>query len=99
MKTKLSAIHAPDQPSGGATKPMKKGDTQADTSSVHLQTPFDPKGFPHYDVVRAIYSLLLSAMSLSEHYGRLPGYEDRQKKLEALAKEYLDLCENIQSTE
>lgn len=62
---------------------------------LHLPVAFDPRKYPHYKVQVAIYSLLLSALNMSEHFEKLPGKEERQRKLELLIKEYLETCDPI----
>ena len=63
---------------------------------VQAAPEFDPKQYPHYDLQSSIYSLLLSALTLSVHYEKYPGAEKRQKDLELLIKAYLETCKQIE---
>jgi hypothetical protein len=60
-----------------------------------LPPNFDPSDYPHYNVQSSIYSLLLSALSMSEHYERFPGVEERQRLLDRLVRDYQDTCEPL----
>jgi hypothetical protein len=64
---------------------------------LRLPPMYNPKTYPHYDVQQSVYAMLLSALSLANHFEKLPGLEERQKKLEAIMKEYLDTCENLKN--
>jgi hypothetical protein len=55
----------------------------------------DPTKYPHYDLQSSIYSLLLSALTLSVHYEKYPGTKERQQKLELVLKDYLESCNQI----
>jgi hypothetical protein len=66
-----------------------------DKQPLHLPPQFDPRKWPHYNVQSSVYSMLLSALNLSEHFEKFPGYESRQEKLEALIKEYQSTCDPI----
>lgn len=63
--------------------------------SPSLPPGFDPSKHPHYSVQNSIYSLLLSALSLSVNYESAPNTEARQRKLDDLAKDYLETCDAI----
>lgn len=78
-----------------ATVPVPESELPPEAQPLHLPAAYDPRKYPHYDVERAIYSMLLSGLSLSEHYEKVTGFEGRQKRMEALAKEYLELCDSI----
>ena len=56
---------------------------------------FDPSRYPHYSVQSTIFSLLLSALNMSEHYERFPGAEERQRLLDRLVYEYQQTCEPV----
>jgi len=62
---------------------------------LKLPPDFDPAKYPHYSVQSSIYSLLLSALNMSEHYERFPNAEDRQKKLDELVRDYQDTCDPL----
>lgn len=64
---------------------------------LKLPSEFDPKKFPHYDVQVSVYSLLLSALTLSLHHEKFPGAEERQKRIEVAMKEYADTCDTLKS--
>jgi hypothetical protein len=65
------------------------------SQSGKLPPDFDPSKYPHYSVQSSIYSLLLSALNMSEHYEKYPDAETRQKKLDELVREYQDTCESL----
>ena len=67
--------------------------TQCEKQALHLPASFDPKMYPHYNVQASIYSMLLSALNLSEHFEKFPGVEERQRKLEDLITAYLATCD------
>jgi hypothetical protein len=60
-----------------------------------LPDDFDPAAYPHFSVQISIYSLLLTTLSLAEHYEPVRGAEARQVKLDALFREYRDTCDAI----
>lgn len=62
---------------------------------LSLPPDFDQAKYPHYSVQSSIYSLLLSALSMAEHYERMPGAQARQDKLDEVVKDYLSTCELI----
>jgi len=74
---------------------MKK-DAKSLEQPLHIPPGFDPKQYPHYDLQSSIYSLLLSALTLSTHYEKYPGVEKRQKDMEQLLKAYLETCKQIE---
>lgn len=53
--------------------------------------------YPHYSVQSSIYSLLLSALNMSEHYEKYPGAEERQKSLDGMVRVYQDTCESLKT--
>ena len=60
-----------------------------------LPPGFDPGKYPHYSVQSSIYSLLLSALSMAEHYERYPGAEERHRQLDSLVRDYQETCEPL----
>lgn len=62
---------------------------------LKLPPSFDPSKYPHYSVQSSIYSLLLSALTMSEHYEKYPGAEERQKKLDELIRDYQETCDPL----
>ena len=64
---------------------------------LHLPVAFDPRKYPHYNVQASIYSMLLSALNLSEHFEKYAGFEERQRKLELVLKDYLETCDAIKN--
>jgi hypothetical protein len=64
---------------------------------VRLPKNYDPSKYPHFSIQTSIYSLLLSAMSMSETHERCPGAEIRQQKLESLITDYLQTVDQIKS--
>ncbi len=64
---------------------------------LHLPVSFDPRKYPHYNVQISIYTLLLSALNLSENFEKYPDYEERQRKLELVIKDYLETCDAIKN--
>ena len=84
-----------DQKPPGTTTQAGKTKLPPEQQPLHLPAEFDPRKYPHYEVQVAIYSLLLSALNLSDHFEKLPGVEERQKKLESLVKDYLDTCDPL----
>ena len=73
----------------------------ANSSEAHLPkrpTDFDFAKYPHYSVQTSIFSLLLSALNMSEHYEKFPNAEIRLKKLEDLVRDYQDTCDPLKFT-
>ncbi|MGA2248604.1 MAG: hypothetical protein ABSH48_26920 [Verrucomicrobiota bacterium] len=64
---------------------------------LHLPVNFDPRKYPHYDVQKAIYSMLLSGLNLSEHFEKFPGFEERQRDMELIIKKYVDTCDGLKN--
>jgi len=62
---------------------------------LRLPPDFDYRDYPHYSVQSSIYSLLLSALNMSEHYEKFPGMEERQKQIEAVIKSYQNTCDPL----
>jgi len=62
---------------------------------LKLPPEFDYSKYPHYSVQSSIYSLLLSALNMSEHFERFPSAEARQKKLEDIVRDYQDTCDPL----
>src|SRR6267154_3362027 len=54
---------------------------------IHCSIPFEPKNYPHYDVQSSLYSLLLTALTVAVHFEKIPGFQERQRKLEAVMKD------------
>jgi hypothetical protein len=50
---------------------------------------------PHYTVQSTIYSLLLSALNMSEHYEKYPGAEERQQILDGIVRVYQETCDPL----
>jgi len=74
---------------------MPESELPPERQPLRLPREFDSSKWPHYDVQNSVYCLLLSALNLSEHFEKYPGYDDRQKKLESLLKDYLVTCDQI----
>lgn len=66
---------------------------------LRLPPNFDPRNHPHYSVQSSIYSLLLSALAMSEAFEKFPGAEKRQAKLSSFVKEYQDTCDPLKQLE
>lgn len=49
--------------------------------------------YPHYSVQSSIYSLLLTALNLSERYEKYPGAEERQEILDDMVRVYQNTCD------
>jgi hypothetical protein len=62
---------------------------------LHLPPKIDASNDPHYSVQTSIYSLLLTALNVSDHYENYPGAEERQRKLEDVTKDYLETCDAL----
>jgi hypothetical protein len=62
---------------------------------LSLPPGFDPSKYPHYSVQSSVYSLLLSALAMSEQYEKYPNHEQRQHKLDELVKEYQATCDTL----
>lgn len=77
--------------------PIPESELPPERQPLHLPSAFDPRKHPHYNVQSTIYSLLLSGLNLSEHFEKYPGFEDRQRKLELLIKDYLETCDAVKS--
>ena len=90
-------VEASDEPPGkpgNCEMKNSRGRTDSD-SDEEAGATVDIAGLPHYSPQSPIYSLLLSALSLSEHYERLPGAQERQAKLESLLKKYQKTCDTL----
>lgn len=91
-----------DQPAKLASalkdEPLPQGELRPEKQPASLPPGFDPTGWPHYSVQGSVYSLLLSALSLSEHFERFPGAEERRKDLEVLILEYQATCAALKFT-
>lgn len=79
----------------GAEDELPESELPPEKQPLHLPAAFDPKKYPHYDVQQSAYSMLLSTLTLVTHYEKYPGFEERQRKLELLLKDYLDTCNQI----
>jgi len=64
---------------------------------LHLPTASEPRKHPHYSVQSSIYALLLSALNLSEHFEKYHDFEERQRKMELVIKDYLETYDAIQN--
>jgi len=62
---------------------------------LHMPPEFDPERYPHYSVQSSIYSLLLTALNVSDHYEKYPGAEGRQRSLEELITQYVEICDAL----
>jgi len=62
---------------------------------LKLPPAFDPSKYPHYSVQSSIYSLLLSALNMSEHYEKYRGAAERQRLLDDLVRRYQDTCDPL----
>ena len=67
---------------------MPEDEIPPEKQPLRLPKNYDPSRYPHYSVQTTMYSLLLSAMSMSETHERYPGFEVRQQKLESLLSDY-----------
>lgn len=94
-KPHVSVGETPDLEKGHDAAEIPESELPPEKQPLHLPASFDPKKYPHYDVQASIYSMLLSALTLSTHYERFPGVEERQRKIELLLKDYLDTCNQI----
>lgn len=96
--TKLSKSDSQETDDGaGATAEIQRPESELPPEKQPLRLPaeFDPTKYPHYSVQSSVYSLLLSALNLSVHFEKFPGFEERQKKLEMLIKDYQETCDPI----
>lgn len=62
---------------------------------LRLPPDFDYRNYPHYSVQSSIYSLLLSALNMAEHYEKFPEMEERQKAIEHAVKLYQNTCDPL----
>jgi hypothetical protein len=76
-------------------EPQPVSELPPEKQPLSLPDDFDPTKYPHYSVQSSIYSMLLSALSMAEHYERLVGSEERQKRLDELVRDYLRTCDAI----
>ena len=60
---------------------------------LNLPPDYDATKYPHYSVQSSIYSLLLSALTMAEHYERWPGAEARKCILDHAICEYQKTCD------
>lgn len=74
---------------------LPESELPPDKQPLHLPAGFDPKKYPHYDVQSSVYSMLLSALTLSLHFEKFPNKEERQGKLEILVSDYCKTCNQI----
>lgn len=82
-------------PKSMAAEDSVADDQKTPKESQSQKTPVDAEGYPHYAVQSSIYSLLQSALALSERLETHPGAEARQRELSRVVKSYLDTCETI----
>ncbi len=92
---RLSRPEVPKPVPPGLQEPMPESELPPEKQPLRLPPDFDPSKFPHYSVQSSIYGLLLSALSLAEHYERFPNREERMKDLEAVMKKYLATCDTL----
>lgn len=74
---------------------MPESELPPERQPLRLPPEFDYSKYPHYSVQSSIYSLLLSALNMSEHYEKFPNSEARQKKLEDIVRDYQDTCDPL----
>lgn len=92
---RAKAAPAPKSPPSVAEDALPMSELPPEKQPLSLPPDFDPTKYPHYSVQSSVYSLLLSALSMAEHYERVPGMEQRQKKLDDVVKDYQDTCDAI----
>lgn len=82
-----------------AEQNLPQSELPPEKQPLKLPANFDPRKHPHYSVQSSIYSLLLSALAMSESFEKFPGMEERQKELCILVKKYQDTCDPLKQTE
>ena len=65
------------------------GRTEAPIKKLSLALP------PHYSAQTSVFSLLLSALNMAQHYEQYPGLEHRQKLIETALKSYQATCDPL----
>lgn len=88
---KTATVEPPPPP----PPPVPESELPIEKQPLKLPPDFDPSKYPHYSVQSSIYSLLLSALNMSEHYEKYPNAEARQKKLDELVRDYQDTCDPL----
>lgn len=83
---------APKAPDG-----MNKASTPEPQREPRKPADLDLDQHPHYNVQSTIYSLLLSALNMSEHYEKYPGAEERQQILHRIVGVYQDTVELLKN--
>jgi hypothetical protein len=86
------AVATPPPP---APPPVPESELPIEKQPLKLPPDFDPSKYPHYSVQSSIYSLLLSALNMSEHYEKYPDAETRQKILDDLVRRYQETCDPL----
>lgn len=95
MKRHNATQPPPPPPPPPEPPPVPESELPIEKQPLKMPPNFDPSKYPHYSVQSSIYSLLLSALNMSEHYEKLPGAEARQKKLDELVRDYQDTCDPL----
>lgn len=85
----------PPLPPSQPPPPVPESELPIEKQPLKLPPAFDPPKYPHYSVQSSIYSLLLSALNMSEHYEKYPGAEERQRLLDDLVRRYQDTCDPL----
>jgi hypothetical protein len=97
IEPKVARLTRPEsKPQPVAPLEVPESELPPEKQPLRLPRDFDPSKFPHYSVQSSIYGLLLSALSLAEHYERFPNSEERRKDLESILKKYLTTCDSLQ---
>ena len=76
-------------------EPVRMSELPAEKRPLILPPDFDPSNYPHYSVQSSIYSLLLTALNMSEHYERYPNVDIRRNVLENAVIVYQDTCDAL----
>ena len=93
MDSSIAACSIPPASSEGSVRPESV--FLPESSQLTLPTDYEQRKYPHYSVQSSIYSLLLSALSMAQHYERFPGEELRQELLAKLIREYQRTCDRL----
>lgn len=89
----------PTPPEPVAEDPLPESELPPEKQPLRLPANFDPRNHPHYSVQSSIYSLLLSALAMSEAFEKFPGLDERQRDLGNLVKKYQDTCDPLKQME
>lgn len=93
---KAAPVEAPPpSPPPPPPPPVPESELPIEKQPLKLPPAFDPSKYPHYSVQSSIYSLLLSALNMSEHYEKYAGAEERQKLLDELVTKYQNTCDPL----